>query len=227
MNGSLRDNVYEALRSAILACDLAPGEELRELDLAARYAVSRAPVREALQRLEQERLVSVLPRQGYRVVPIDIADARDLFGVRLALEPACASAAATEASDGTLRALDMFRAARPGIAFIDDNRAFHVAVAEASGNRRMADTVRELVEQADRMVRVSINTVVGRDTTRLVAEHAALIDALQARDGRRAAKLARAHIAEARDRILGALMRSAVILRPNDKNQKKSGDRKI
>jgi DNA-binding GntR family transcriptional regulator len=209
----LRENIYEALRAAILTCDVPPGEELRELDLAARYAVSRAPVREALQRLEQERLVTVLPRQGYKVAPIDIADARDLFGIRIALEPASASAAAAEASDSTLRALDRFRELRSEITFIDDNRDFHVAVAEASGNRRMADVLRELVEQADRMVRVSIANLRDRDIDRLVAEHAAIIDALQARDGRRAARLVRAHVGDARDRIMGALRRSAVILR--------------
>jgi DNA-binding GntR family transcriptional regulator len=90
----LRDNVYDALRSAILTCDLSPGQELREQDLAAQYAVSRSPVRDALLRLEGERLVTVLPRQGYRVNPVSVADARDIFGLRLVIEPACAAAAA-------------------------------------------------------------------------------------------------------------------------------------
>ena len=188
MPALLRTNIYRALRAAILTCELPPGQELREVELAGRYAVSRAPVREALQRLHQERLVNVMPRQGYSVTAIDTADAQDLFGMRLALEPACAAAAAAEAPLATLRALDAFREARPGRDFIEDNRDFHVALAEASGNRRMADAVRDLVEQADRMVRVSIATLHARDTARLVAEHAALVDAVQARDSRRAAR---------------------------------------
>ena len=54
----LRDNIYDALRGAILSCELLPGQELREQELAARYEVSRSPVREALLRLEGERLTS-------------------------------------------------------------------------------------------------------------------------------------------------------------------------
>ncbi len=69
----LRDNVYESLRSDILTCHFAPGDDMREQDLAERYAVSRQPVREALLRLEREHLVTVQPRQGYRVNPISLA----------------------------------------------------------------------------------------------------------------------------------------------------------
>ena len=60
----LRDNVYESLRSDILSCRLAPGDDMREQELAERYAVSRQPVREALLRLEREHLVTVQPRQS-------------------------------------------------------------------------------------------------------------------------------------------------------------------
>ena len=70
----LRDNVYESLRSDILSCRLAPGDDMREQELAERYAVSRQPVREALLRLEREHLVTVQPRQGYRVNPISLSE---------------------------------------------------------------------------------------------------------------------------------------------------------
>ena len=99
----LRDNVYESLRADILTCRLAPGDDMREQDLAERYAVSRQPVREALLRLEREHLVTVQPRQGYRVNPISLADARDLLRFRLALEPACVAEAIENASDDVLK----------------------------------------------------------------------------------------------------------------------------
>ena len=89
----LRDNVYESLRADILTCRLAPGDDMREQELAERYAVSRQPVREALLRLEREHLVTVQPRQGYRVNPISLSDARDLLRFRFALEPACVAEA--------------------------------------------------------------------------------------------------------------------------------------
>src|SRR4051812_24929510 len=100
----LRDNVYENLRSDILTCRLAPGDDMREQDLAERYAVSRQPVREALLRLEREHLVTVQPRQGYRVNPISLSDARDLLRFRLALEPACVGEAIENAPENVLTA---------------------------------------------------------------------------------------------------------------------------
>jgi len=209
----LRENIYEILRTDILECKLSPGDDIREQDLAERYAVSRQPVRDALLRLAREHLVTVQPRQGYRVNPISIADARELLRFRLAVEPACVAEAIERASDNTLRALDAFRTFQgSGEAFIAYNRAFHVALAEASGNRRMAAAARDLIEQADRLVRVSIANVKGRDHMRLVAEHVELIEAMQARDSRKATRLIRAHIIQTEKRVLPALARSAVIV---------------
>ena len=108
----LRDNVYESLRSDILSCRLAPGDDMREQELAERYAVSRQPVREALLRLEREHLVTVQPRQGYRVNPISLEDARDLLRFRLALEPACVAEAIDNAGDDDLKALDASAASK-------------------------------------------------------------------------------------------------------------------
>lgn len=208
----LRDTIYGALREDILACHLSPGEELREQDLAQRYAVSRSPVRDALLRLERESLVSVHPRQGYRVAPVSVVAARDLLRFRALLEPACAALAARNASDADLAGLDA-AVAFDGTTqdFIAYNRHFHGLLAEASGNRRMAETARELVGQADRLVRVSLGAMQGRNPERLVAEHAAIAGALRTRDGRRAARLVRAHVEAAERRILDALRRHAVV----------------
>ena len=211
---SLRDNVYAAIRSEILLCRLAPGEDMREADLAARFEVSRQPIREALLRLEQERLVTVLPRQGYRVNAVSVSDARDLLRFRQALEPACVAEACEGATAETLDALDAFRTFADDSehdAFIGYNRDFHAALAAASGNRRMARAARELIEQSDRLTRASLSGIRGRDPAQLVAEHVAIIDAVQARDARTAARLVRDHVAKAEKRILAALSRAAIV----------------
>jgi GntR family transcriptional regulator, rspAB operon transcriptional repressor len=213
----LRDNVYESLRSDILSCRLAPGDDMREQELAERYAVSRQPVREALLRLEREHLVTVQPRQGYRVNPISLADARDLLQFRLVLEPACVAEAIESASDDALKALDQFRLfSGDHEAFIAYNRAFHTALAHASGNRRMATSLCDLIGQADRLVRVSLANVKGHDPARLVAEHVALIEAMQRRDSRTANRIIKAHVAETVKRVLPALKRNAVIVEGRD-----------
>jgi DNA-binding GntR family transcriptional regulator len=209
----LRDNIYDSLRSDILMCRIAPGDDMREQDLAERYAVSRQPVREALLRLEREHLVTVQPRQGYRVNPISLADARDLLRFRLALEPACVAEAIENADQDVLQALDEFRlfsGSRED--FISYNRGFHCALAHASGNRRMAAAACDLIEQADRLVRVSIANLRGHDPAQLVAEHADLIDAMQRRDARGAGRIIKAHIQKTEKRVLPALARNAVII---------------
>ena len=209
----LRDNIYDALREEILTCRLLPGEDLREQDLAERYAVSRSPVREALLRLERDRLVSVHPRQGYRIAPISVAAARDLLGFRAVLEPACAIAAARHAGDGELTALQE-AAEFTGSAeeFIEYNRRFHVRLANAGGNRRIAGATHDLIGQADRLVRVSLGAIKGRDSEQLVSEHVAIAAAIARRDGRGAARLVRAHLQAAEKRILAALRRQAVVI---------------
>ncbi|MGY2052223.1 GntR family transcriptional regulator [Methylobacterium sp. JK268] len=208
----LRDTLYEAIRAEILTCRMPPGADVREQELAERFAVSRQPVREALLRLERERLVTVHARQGYQVNPISVADARDLLGFRLVVEPACAGEAAENAPAVLLAGLDAFRALPEDGDFIAYNRAFHTALAEASGNRRMAAAARDLIEQADRLVRVSLANIRGRDPAQLVAEHAVIVDAVQRRDARAARRLVRDHVARAERRIIPALERSAVVL---------------
>ena len=209
----LRDTVYENLRTDILTCHFAPGDDMREQDLAERYAVSRQPVREALLRLAREHLVTVQPRQGYRVNPISLADARDLLRFRQALEPACVAEAIENATDEVLTALDGFRRfAGDHEDFIAYNRAFHSALAHASGNRRMAAALCDLIGQADRLVRVSVANVRGHDPAQLVAEHVSLIEAMQRRDARTAARIIKAHVAQTQKRVLPALKRNAIIV---------------
>jgi DNA-binding GntR family transcriptional regulator len=209
----LRDNIYDNLRADILMCRIAPGDDMREQDLAERYAVSRQPVREALLRLEREHLVTVQPRQGYRVNPISLADARDLLRFRLALEPACVAEAIEHADQDVLQALDEFRLFTGNREdFIAYNRGFHCALAHASGNQRMAAAACDLIEQADRLVRVSIANLRGHDPAQLVAEHVDLIEAMQQRDARGAGRIIRAHIQKTEKRVLPALARNAVII---------------
>jgi DNA-binding GntR family transcriptional regulator len=116
-----------------------------------------------------------------------------------------------------LKALDEFRLfSGDHEAFIDYNRAFHTALARASGNRRMAASLCDLIGQADRLVRVSLANVKGHDPARLVAEHVGLIEAMQRRDSRTATRIIKAHVSETMKRVLPALKRNAVIVEGRD-----------
>src|SRR3954466_12867996 len=151
----LRETVYEQLRADVISCRLAPGAEIREAELAARFEGSKSPVRDALMRLETEGLVITVPRQGYRVAPVSLVDMLDMFHLRAALERACVERIVRNCSDEQLKTLDIYRtydpAAWPG-GFIAFNRAFHRRIAELGGNARMRDQLNDLIDQMERAV---------------------------------------------------------------------------
>lgn len=204
----LRDSIYQAIRGAILTCEFPPGQELREQVLAERYRVSRSPIRDSLLRLEQENLVTVLPRQGYRVNPILSSDIQDIFGLRLLIEPAC-SAAAARADDTALQALNRFRGFmnddKKESDFVEYNKSFHRAVADLSGNIRMAAVAVDLADQFERLVRVSLRASKHEQVSDVSAEHEAIIDALQVHDADRASRLSYEHAANAQSRLVTGL----------------------
>ncbi|WP_188518567.1 GntR family transcriptional regulator [Alsobacter metallidurans] len=216
----MRDEVHRELRRQILDCTIPPGAELRESELADRYGVSKSPIRDALLKLETERLVVVHPRRGYQAAAISLSDAADLFDLRAILEPACARDAVARAPEAELSRLDAFRslqayarlrnsAEQPP--FVVYNRDFHITLAGLSANRRLRDATVELIEQFDRLVIMSVSQPAAQGPEKLLAEHGAIIDALQARDGRQAGRLLADHVVKARKRVLAALSRFAVV----------------
>ena len=157
--------------------------------------------------------MTVTPRQGYRVAPVSLDDAREMFELRKFLESACAEIAASSASDERLGALEVFRSydgTEARDSFVEYNRAFHCGLCEASGNARMARLAVDMIEQMERMIRFSVNTLPPPDRSILVAEHGAIIDALIARDRRKAARLVREHISDAEKRVVAGLTFAAV-----------------
>src|SRR3954447_10682214 len=103
---SARDQAYVALRAAIVGAQLEPGRRLSENQLADLIGVSRTPVRDALARLRDERLVAIVPQLGTFVTYIDEEAVADAHFVREALEVGAVRIAAGTAGDAGLRALD-------------------------------------------------------------------------------------------------------------------------
>lgn len=212
--GLIRDDVYDRIRAEILACVLKPGSLVQENDIASRYAVSKSPVRDALLRLQEQGLVEVLPRKGYRIKPISVADAAEMYDMRVILERACIARAIDHATDDVLQTLDRFRKSgkTPDLpSWIAYNRAFHVAVVNAAGNARLGRAAREIIEEFDRLTYMSIVHFDTSGLSALVDEHVALIDSLQRRDKRAALAAARNHVEDARDRLLDSLSNLAVV----------------
>jgi DNA-binding GntR family transcriptional regulator len=209
----LREKIYGRLRADMISCRLPPGLEIREGELAARFGVSKSPVRDALMRLEREGLVITLPRQGYRVAPVSLADVQDMFHLREALERACVERIVRRASDDQLAELDRFRrfdgTSWDG-GFVAYNRDFHHAVSRIAGNARLHAQLADLIDQMARAVQLSVSSLKKDDPQALVDEHCKIIDALQARQLARAQRLVSQHVTAAGKRVVRAMSRVVV-----------------
>ena len=208
--GLMRDGVYERLRDEILSCDLGPGSRIHENYLAQRYEVSKSPVRDALLRLQEQGLVEVMPRKGYRVCPVSVADARDLYEIRLLLEKASLERAIKTASDIELQSLDRYRLVEGADKLVDwvfYNRNFHGAIATICGNQRLSKHTRGIIEQFDRLTFLSVASSVSVEfaENKFIDEHCKIIDAIQVRDKGLAVRLMNKHIRSSRKRLLSAL----------------------
>ena len=208
-------SVYAQLRREILSCALAPGSKVFEQELAERFGVSKSPVREALLRLQEQNLVDVQPRSGYRVRPISLTEASEMYEMRYLYERACVMRAITHASDASLASLHdhlLTKARVPIPEWIEANRQFHSSLASVCGNQRLADAATKLNDQFDRFTFVSVTRLdQPPDFTRFNNDHLALVQAMQKRDKRRAAAIVKSHIDASRERTFQALASPAIV----------------
>ncbi len=209
-----RDSVYQKLRSEVLTCALRPGQLLQERDLVGRFGVSKSPIRDALLKLEEQGLIEVLPRRGYRVRRIDVSDVRDMYGLRLMLERECIALMMDSASDEILAGLEVFCEAphSPDLTtWIDYNRAFHTYIAVNCGNARLARIAREVIEQFDRFTYVSVTSSDDLSLDQFVREHREIIDAIRQGNKRLAIARAGSHIQSSRKRVLDSLKSASIV----------------
>ena len=189
----LRDDVYLRVRDAIVDGTLAPGEQLRDQELAAWLGVSRTPVREALLRLQQAGLVTSLPGRSTTVASLDTRAARDAQAVvaqlhRLAVHDAVGLLTADDLT--RMRAAnDRFRAAleagdADGALAADDE--LHGIPVAAAGNAALAAVLDQLTPVLRRVERLRFSSLSGRGS---VALHARLIDLCEAGDREAAAEV--------------------------------------
>ncbi|SDG99305.1 GntR family transcriptional regulator [Nonomuraea jiangxiensis] len=193
---TLRESVIEAIQELIVSSQLKPGQHLVESELAELLGVSRQPVREALQQLSGEGWVDLHPGQGAFVHVPTLEEADQLLAVRTLLETESARLAAEHAGEGGVRQLRSLCAR--GIAAVqsDDvdsavalNSELHALVTALSGNAVLA----ELASQVARRVRWYHTPVARQRGMASWDEHTALIDAIEAGDGQRAARIMREH----------------------------------
>lgn len=213
----LSDRAYERIKHDIICCLFAPGTEVSEAQLCAQYKLGKAPVRMALSRLAHDGLVRAIPRRGYMVTPVTLQDIQDVFELRLMLEPAAARMAAGRVDAQRLRMLDdicregyQTGNAKSTARFLDANKAFHVTIAHAAGNARLAGAIEQLLDEMTRLLHLGLG--MRNRSQEMQHEHRTLVRALGRGDGDTAANICRDQIEAARSMVLGAILASKSVL---------------
>ncbi len=199
---TLAEQAYREVKRMIFDFALMPGERFSEGELAQRVAVSRTPLRQALQRLEREGFLSVMPKIGWQVAPLDFDVVDELYDLRVLIECHAAQRLAAAEPRELLRGLAevwfvpavgrMTRAET--IAELDEQ--FHAALVQGSGNREMARVHRELTERIRIVRRLDFTQPARVEAT--YDEHARILRAITRRRADEAARLLRAHIAHSK-----------------------------
>jgi len=194
---SLGEQAYGQLRDMIVRLDFAPGDVLREDELRESLGLGRTPIREALQRLEREHFVTVIPRRGMYVTGIDVSELSMLFETRAVLEPYAARLAAMRGVDADWDAMadalgGVGNDGLDAVGHLAIDRVCHEIMWRASGNRFLWDTLDMLYAQSDRLWHLYLSDVKGMDQA--VTEHGPILDALRAGDADLSASLVEAHV---------------------------------
>ncbi len=219
-NGLRGDQAYDRLRLEILSCRILPGTQLTEAAIMERFDIGKSSCRIALVRLIQAGFVKSIPRHGYTVIPVTVKDVEEIFGLRLLLEPYAARMAAGKVDRGQLERLE--RACRVPVSgdvgnqidfFLEANRSFHMAIAEATGNQRLCRALSGLLDEMTRLVALGFGVQGVRPAIR--HDHEALIAHLVDGDARAAESVARRHVETFRvmtiEKVLASLRDSAAL----------------
>ena len=202
---SIADQVFEILERDILTGVYARGEVLTETKLSEKLGVSRTPVREALRRMEQERLV-VGTSRGMRVVGLDRRDIDDIYEIRSRVEGLAARRAAERAGEEELEQLkhlldmqEFFTLKEDGTGIIDTDNHFHEMLYRMSGSLVLHDTLLPLHRKIVKYRQVSVgNSIRAKES---FEEHRAIYEAVAAHDPDEAERLVLYHTVNARNSI--------------------------
>lgn len=184
---SAADYATSEIQRMILAGELPAGERLDQIRLAEQLDVSRHPVRQAIERLAERGFVQLSPHRSAVVTAHSVSDLIELYSLRERLEDMALRASWPALVTGGLRDLEAIHerlAARDSQSDIEgymhENRAFHLRFYRDCGNRHLLRTIATLFDLSERYQRTALNTERRQNQSR--EEHAAMMDALRAKD---------------------------------------------
>lgn len=203
---SIADQVFEELERDILSGVYERGEVLTEMKLSERLHVSRTPIREALRRLEQERIIEPTSK-GMKVIGISREDISDICEIRLRLEGLAARWAAERADEAGIRSLretldlqEFYTQKQDPESIKNADSQFHQTMYALCGSQSMQDTLNPLHRKLLKYRRVSVSAK--SRAQKSLEEHEAIYQAIAAHDGETAEKLSILHVQNAKESIL-------------------------
>jgi DNA-binding GntR family transcriptional regulator len=203
---TLSDHVLRQLQSAIVKGEIAPGSKISEPELARAYGISRGPLREALHRLEGQKLIIRVPHIGARVVSLSRQELGELYQIRESLEGlACRLAAERMAPEQVEELREVLREherdagfqAGSGYYLQEGDYDFHYRIVQGSGNKMLFRLLCDELYQLARMYRIQYSATPSRPA-QAFAEHHRILDAIAEGDGELAEMLMRRHIRTSR-----------------------------
>ncbi|HSK08263.1 MAG TPA: GntR family transcriptional regulator [Vicinamibacterales bacterium] len=207
---ALPDRIYATLKHRVLTCSMLPGSRVVEKELCTEMRVSRTPLREALNRLALEGLVTITPYRGYAVAPLTVEGFRELCEVRRILEAEAAALAAERGTEEDLRKLESLAQLRYRQEdrrtygrYLRANSAFHQALVQCTRNQRLEVMVMSALDQHQRPLYLGLG--VGVDGKASTEEHLEVVAAIRSRNAIEARKVVTQHIIRAEGRIATAL----------------------
>ena len=202
--------VEAEIRGSILSGELVPGEKLNIGALSETLQVSPTPLREALQRLAGNGLITISPQRGAFVTELTAADLTDIYNMRMLLEPKAAEESTKRATQpwrervvrAHERALELAQA--PSVADVvareSAHRELHLVIIENCGFPRLLSAMRELMDHSARY-RIAVRSQLG-SRPEVVEEHTAIVDAILNGDSARTGLLVREHVGHTYDAAL-------------------------
>lgn len=205
----LSEKAYHLIKEKIITLELEPSSVIDEQALMEELKLGRTPIREALQRLDSEGLVNIIPRRGRFVADISITDLQKIFEVRMVLVGFCARLAAQRITkdqiaqmEAELRDLEQVQSGDCKVLMAID-RHFQKLLYEAAGNEFLAEALNRLYDLGLRLWYLALDRL--GDVRDSIEQHRGVIEALKAGDGAQAEALIQRHIAEFQQRMRAVL----------------------
>jgi len=207
---SLKDRVYQNIKYQIIIGTLKPGTRLPEEELSKIMNISRAPIREAFNRLEKEGFVTIIPRKGAAVSKITARSIEDIFEIRESLESLAVKKSIGKISIEELEKvgesfknfIDKPTNAESCIQYLALDKKFHDLLSQNCGNKKLIELLANLQEQIHWLRNISLKRITFADS---VKEHLAIIEALKKNDKELIIKVLFQHLERAKESSLAEI----------------------